>query len=108
MTAIFKHSAASYQNWFSVLGTDRVEVLIPSGPSVNYAGPGRATKAIDPSKFYQINVASLSPVQRQRLVQYLSRKWKQSATVIEEWISDSRNGIPLISSDVVVAMGLFQ
>lgn len=106
MTAIFKHSAESYQNWFSVLGTDHVEVLVPNA-RINYAGPGRPPKAIDPSKFYQVDVASLSAVQRQRLVKYLSKKWKQSVSVIEEWISDSRNGIPLIAGDVVVAMGLF-
>ncbi len=80
MTAIFKHSAESYLNWLSVLGTDRVEVLLPR-EYVNYAGPGRPPKPIDASKFYQVDVASLSAVQRMRLVQYLSRKWKQSSTV---------------------------
>ncbi len=107
MTAIFKHSAESYLNWLSVLGTDRVEVLQPSR-QVNCAGPGRPPRSIDASKFYQVDVASLSAVQRQRLIQYLSRKWKQPSTLVEEWISDSKNGIPLIASDVVVAMGLFQ
>jgi hypothetical protein len=107
MTAIFKHSAESYPNWFSLLGTDRVEVLVPNS-RINCAGPGRPPKAIDASKFYQVDVASLSAVQRQRLVRYLSKKWKQPVSVIEEWISDSRNGIPLIAGDVVVAMGLFQ
>ncbi len=107
MTAIFKHSAESYSNWLSVLGSDRVEVLLPR-EYVNCARPGRPPKPIDASKFYQVDVPALSAVQRQRLVQYLSKLWKQPVSVIEEWISDSRNGIPLIESDVVVAMGLFQ
>jgi hypothetical protein len=107
MTAIIKQSAPSYSNWLSVLGSDRVEVLVPES-QINYARPGRPQKYIDGGNYYQIDVRSLSPVQRQRLVQYLSKLWKQPSLIIEEWISDSRNGIPLIASDVVVAMGLFR
>jgi len=107
MTAYIQKSAPSYPNWFSVLGSDRVEVLVPRG-RINYARPGRPPKYIDGGIYLQIDVRSLSPVQRQRLVQYYSQKWKLPTHMVEEWLSDSGNGIPLLASDVVdVAMGLF-
>lgn len=108
MTAYFKKSAESYNLWLSIFGCDRVEVLPPRS-TVNIAKPGRAPlePVLTAGKFYLLDIRALSGAQRQRLVQHLSRKWKLPIYLIEEWISDSHNGIPLIASDVVVAMGLF-
>ncbi len=106
MTATILKSSPRYKAWLEVFGTSRVEVLDPK-PRINFGGPGQPFQAREAGRFYQIDVAALSAMQKQRLIIYISRSWKVPVSLVQEWLSDSSNGIPLIASDVVVAMGLF-
>lgn len=95
VTARIPENSPRRADWIEVFGTEVLPIISPV-PVVNDGPTGRR-------EFYRLDVSRITPQQRQRLVRWLSKRWKLPVHEVEKSVDDPEHGVPLLADDLVVA-----
>jgi len=93
--AILSQSSSRVDDWLKVFGTTIIPLRSPL-PTIAIL-PGLGERVI-----YQIDISALSPEQRQRMIQHISRRFRIAPEEVDAALDEQ--GCPIRAEDVTVSI----
>ena len=91
--ASLNHSSPRYKDWFTILGTDKVQLLTPK--------TGKTKLGEEESAVYLLDWQHLDEGQSERLLDFLAKKFGADKSAIQ-YDLDKTGHFPISESDVTV------